>query len=599
MPMDADQALRVSAVVLNYDGRELLATILPTLAAQTVPPDEVIVVDNGSSDDSVEYLRREWPAVRIEEIPENVGVTRALNRGVAAARGGFVALLNNDIELEPGWLAELLDALECHPEAGSAACRLRNYYRRGELDGAGDIFTRGGAGTKRGHRTPDDGRFGAEEEVLAPTGGAGLYRAAALADVGPFEESFRAYFEDLDWGLRALGRGYRSRYVPGAIGYHMEGRTTGGTTNPVYHALQWRNTIAVIVRNIPLRWVLSNAPWIVRHHAAGLLASARAGMLRSHLAGYLAAFRATPRWLAERRSIRARRTLSRAGFEAGLAAGRHEGTPVHGAPGHAHGPEPRSLALVHLIWAPEGSENLEGFLSAYRSHAAGREHRLVALCNGFSGPDDPRMEAIRAALAGVEHELVMTPAPVQDLAAYLFCARQLNSELVCFLNSYSRPLVDRWLANLAGALDAEGIGMAGTGGSYESAYSAAPIWLRLRRRARFPAFPNPHLRTNGFILERELLLSLDAPGFGSKVDAWAFESGSRSISRQISERGLELVVVGADGIAYPQQRWRESATFRAGEQRNLLIADNRTEQYARADAGMRARLERMAWGQEP
>jgi len=312
----------VSAVVLSYDGRELLEAILPSLAAQTSPPHEVIVVDNGSRDDTLAYLAVSWPAVRVVAIPLNIGVAAALNRGVAAARGEYVALLNNDIELERTWLAELVSALERHPQAGAAACRLRNYFRREELDGAGDVYTRAGAGTKRGHGEIDRGQYATDGEVLAPTGGAGLYRAAALADVGPFDESFYAYFEDVDWGLRALGAGYRTRYVPAAVGYHMEGRTTGGPRNPRYHALQWRNTIGVMVKNLPVRWVAVNAQWILRHQVGGLAASAREGMLVSHVRGLSQAALALPGWLRERRRIRAARRLTDKEFERALGAGR-------------------------------------------------------------------------------------------------------------------------------------------------------------------------------------------------------------------------------------------------------------------------------------
>ncbi len=136
----------------------------------------------------------------------------------------------------------------------------------------------------------------------------------------------------------------------------------------------------------------------------------------------------------------------------------------------------------------------------------------------------------------------------------------------------------------------------GCGGSCESAYSAAPFWLRRRRGREFPPFPNPHLRTNGFMLARELMLELDWPLSRSKLEALALESGRRSISRQVWERGLDVRVVGRDGVAYPSERWRESATFRSGDQRNLLISDNRTLQYEQADAAFKSTLERMAWG---
>jgi hypothetical protein len=254
------------------------------------------------------------------------------------------------------------------------------------------------------------------------------------------------------------------------------------------------------------------------------------------------------------------------------------------------------LALVHLVWAPLGCGELEGFLAAYCDHPAGLEHRLAVLCNGFTGPADSRLADVQRALAGVEHELLLTPAPVLDLAAYRQASEQLDAARLCFLNSYSRPLADDWLAKLAGPLEDPAVALAGSGGSYESALSSAPFWLRPRRRRDFPPFPNPHLRTNGFMIERSLLLDLEWPPLESKLATWAFESGRSSISAQVWERGLEVVVVGADGVAYPRDRWRESATFRSGEQRNLLIADNRTGQYEDADPALRRRLEEMAWG---
>jgi len=254
-----------------------------------------------------------------------------------------------------------------------------------------------------------------------------------------------------------------------------------------------------------------------------------------------------------------------------------------------------SIAVVHLVWAPLGCGELERFLAACAAHPPGREYRLVVVANGFSGPSDPRMAATLAALEGVEHELLATPSPVLDLAAYRHASELVDADLLCFVNSYSRPLADGWLSKLAAPLETREAGLTGTGGSLESAYTAAPIWLRPLRR-QFQPFPNPHLRTNGFMIERELLLDLRWPGLDSKVGAWAFESGRDSISQQIWHRDLAVLVVGADGVAYPPPRWRESATFRAGGQRNLLIADNRTAQYANADETFRRRLEQMAWG---
>jgi len=285
----------VTAVVLNYDGRELLDVILPSLAAQTYPHIEVIVVDNGSRDDSRSYLEQCWPAVEVLALEQNVGVAAALNRGVAAARGELVALLNNDLELDRTWLEHLVDALACHPEAGSVTGKTLNFTRREEIDSVGDLLTRSATAFHRGAGEPDRGQYEREEEVFAPTAGAALYRALALSQVGPFDESFWAYFEDVDWGVRAQLAGFRSWYVPGAVAYHMGSRTTGGDTNPLYYELQRRNTLALLIKDVPASFILRNAHRIAFHHLLGLAYSARAGMLRAHLRAFAGAARRGPR----------------------------------------------------------------------------------------------------------------------------------------------------------------------------------------------------------------------------------------------------------------------------------------------------------------
>jgi hypothetical protein len=133
-------------------------------------------------------------------------------------------------------------------------------------------------------------------------------------------------------------------------------------------------------------------------------------------------------------------------------------------------------------------------------------------------------------------------------------------------------------------------------GSWESLVDPASLASRLLRGRRFDRFPNPHLRTNAFAMPSELMRSLDWPEVRTKRGAWGLESGRQSITRQVWERGLEALVVGRDGQAYPRDRWSESATFRSGEQRNLLVADNRTRQFAEATPEEQRRLAELAWG---
>jgi hypothetical protein len=249
--------------------------------------------------------------------------------------------------------------------------------------------------------------------------------------------------------------------------------------------------------------------------------------------------------------------------------------------------------LVHLVWAPLGPSPLASFLESYRRHPAGVTHQLLVVFNGFRAGTD--LGPWRELLAGVEHEELALESRLLDLAAYRESAARVPAERYCFLNSYSVVLASGWLGHLERHVRSAGVGLVGVAGSLESLYTHAPFFLR-RRRRDFPPFPNPHIRSNGFMLERELLLSLDWTGPRRKLDAWRLESGKRSITRQVLERGLQALVVGRDGAAYSPEHWRESATFRVGDQPNLLIADNRTRQWEGYSAAKRRRYAEMTWG---
>ena len=179
-------------------------------------------------------------------------------------------------------------------------------------------------------------------------------------------------------------------------------------------------------------------------------------------------------------------------------------------------------------------------------------------------------------------------------------------------------LAEGWLAKLCMAHDQPGVGLVGATGTYESLSTELHNQIRpptsrsrLRRLARrlhnryvlfrssrdFPPFPNPHLRTNAFVIERRRMLALKAGPFLDKEACYRFESGRRSLTRQMLARGLGVLVVGRDGRAFPIADWRDSETFRLGEQRNLLVADNQTRHYLGAEASERLRLAHFAWGE--
>jgi hypothetical protein len=249
------------------------------------------------------------------------------------------------------------------------------------------------------------------------------------------------------------------------------------------------------------------------------------------------------------------------------------------------------LWLVHIVWAPLDVSAVERFVAAYKANPPGEEHRLAVIYKGFASPEDAAPH--EAIIGPLTDQRIDYTKPTLDLPAYAHAAAVLDADHLCFVNSESVPLVEGWLAALAAAVRAPGVGAAGATGSYETTQSRLP-W----RRGRWPAFPNPHLRTNAFMISRDVMRGLDWPDVENKTQAWELESGHRGMTRQLWARGLQTLIVGRDGCVFPPQRWAESATFRSGDQANLLVADNRTRQWEAADPAERAHLSRLAWGED-
>jgi hypothetical protein len=241
--------------------------------------------------------------------------------------------------------------------------------------------------------------------------------------------------------------------------------------------------------------------------------------------------------------------------------------------------------VAHIVSASYDPAPVEQFADAYRAHDPGVAHELVILLNRFD-QQDPAQHL--EPLAGLDYRTIRVPSSTIDLPAYAYCAQRIEAGPVCFMNSHSQPLVDGWLKRLHDALNAEAVGLVGATGSWE-ATKTLKLWNR------WPGFPNPHIRTNAFMLDRDLMTSLHWPDVKDKRAAWRLESGRDGITRQIQARGLQVLVVGRDGVFGPQE-WPRSGTFRAGGQGNLLVADNRTRDWESADVDGRRMLSRLAWG---
>lgn len=241
----------VSVVVLTCNGLSHLEECLTSLLEQTWNEREVILVDNGSRDGSAEMVRERFgDSVRVIELPENVGYAGGNNSGLRAARGDYVAVLNDDTRTDPRWLEEMVEVLRRRPDCGLAACRILSYRQPEIIDNVGHLIYRDGTFRGRGRLERDQGQYDRVEEILSPSGCAFLARKAALEEADYFDEDFFIYGEDADLSLRVRLAGWKAVYVPGSVVYHKYSATTGAYS-PLKAFLVERNRIWITVKCFP------------------------------------------------------------------------------------------------------------------------------------------------------------------------------------------------------------------------------------------------------------------------------------------------------------------------------------------------------------
>jgi GT2 family glycosyltransferase len=296
--MAAPTAMRAAMVIPNRNGAAWLAGCLDAVAAQTRPPDDLVVVDGGSSDDSLSILSGHPAAPRVLQLGENLGFGAAVNRGIAAVDADAVALVNTDVVLAEDWLERALAALADHPDAAAVATKMVALDDPARIDDTGDFLGRDGAAVQRGKRRRDRGQWDAPGEVWAACAGAALYRRAALLEVDGFDERFFMYLEDVDLALRLRLVGWRCRYEPVVARHAAEGSSGQLRRPPAFWVA--RNNVLLVAKAFPVRW----APLVLYRQAGYALHAARNGRLRAHLRGLAAAVPLLPVMLRERRRLR-------------------------------------------------------------------------------------------------------------------------------------------------------------------------------------------------------------------------------------------------------------------------------------------------------
>jgi len=244
----------VTVVIPHWNRHDLLASVLGDLRTQTYPIDEVLVMDNGSTDGSPEVA--EALGARVVRLPSNRGFAAAVNQGIDECRSELVAILNNDVSLSPDWLHRLIQALD-DPAISFATGKLLNANHQGYLDGTFDLLSRAGCAWRAGNARSDGAPWSTPCQIFSAPLTASLFRVELFRDVGKLDERYISYMEDVDLGLRCALNGRSGLYVPDAVAWHA-GSTTLGAWSPDVVRLIARNQVLLAAKHYPgqllVRW---------------------------------------------------------------------------------------------------------------------------------------------------------------------------------------------------------------------------------------------------------------------------------------------------------------------------------------------------------
>lgn len=243
----------VSIIIVNWNGGKVIERCFESVYAQSFKDFEVILIDNGSTDNSLNMVKSRWPATRIIRLVENLGFAAANNIGAKTAKGHWLALLNNDAYPEPDWLTSLLDASQQHPDLFFfTSCQIQADVPH-KLDGTGDEYNIGGIAWRRQNNEAVEKAGQEIDEVFSACGAAAFYPRDAFLESGGFDESYFAYHEDVDLGFRLRLIGYRCLYVPNARVFHVGSASLGKESEfAIYHSL--RNMLWTFFKNMPGRY---------------------------------------------------------------------------------------------------------------------------------------------------------------------------------------------------------------------------------------------------------------------------------------------------------------------------------------------------------
>lgn len=253
--------MKISIIIPNYNGAHFLKPCLESILQITMRHFEIIVVDNGSQDNSIEVIKRFNSQLKYIPLNRNTGFSGAVNVGIKESQGEFVVLLNNDTEVDNDWLENLLHCIEQDENIFSVSSKMMKFNKRNIIDDAGDQYMLMGWAFQRGNGQKQKKR-NRDMECFSSSAGAAIYRKSVFEEIGYFDEKFFAYMEDVDIGYRARLYGYRNMYCSKAIVYHVGSGTSGSKYNSFKVKLAARNNVYVILKNMPPAQIIINSPFL-------------------------------------------------------------------------------------------------------------------------------------------------------------------------------------------------------------------------------------------------------------------------------------------------------------------------------------------------
>lgn len=274
----------VSIVIPNYNGKQYLKVCLDALRKQKYKDFETILVDNGSKDGSAEYVKTEYPEVRLLALKENTGFCGGVNAGIQASRTPYVILLNNDTKAEPGFVGGLVQAMKKRHNAFACQAKMLQMHDPSKMDDGGDFYCALGWAFAQGRGKPEKS-FQKEKKIFSACAGAAIYRRKILEEIGLFDEAHFAYLEDMDICYRAKLRGYENWFTPKARVLHVGSGTSGSAYNVFKVQYSSRNNVYLAYKNMPFLQLLLNLPLLAAGFGIKAVFFARKGFGKEYVKG--------------------------------------------------------------------------------------------------------------------------------------------------------------------------------------------------------------------------------------------------------------------------------------------------------------------------